>query len=57
MKYQAFVDASEQAMDNSSATGTPAMEVNGEPLPPRQSDSILYEKHYLTSYIRTVASA
>ncbi|MFE2236503.1 DsbA family protein [Streptomyces sp. NPDC059442] len=57
MKYQAYVDASEQAMEDSSATGTPAMEVNGRPLPALQADSILYEKHHLTSYIRKIASS
>ncbi|MFG2867474.1 DsbA family protein [Streptomyces sp. NPDC048338] len=57
MRYKAFVDASEQALESSAVSGTPAMEVNGKPLPARESDSILYGRHFLTSYIRKVASS
>ncbi|MGW1097112.1 DsbA family protein [Streptomyces sp. NPDC002455] len=44
MKYQAFVDASESAFQNSSASGTPTLEVGGVERPE-------FESGYLALYI------
>ncbi|MDX3767700.1 MULTISPECIES: hypothetical protein [unclassified Streptomyces] len=44
MKYQGFVDASEKAFQDSSAVGTPAVELRGVELPE-------FERGYLAYYI------
>lgn len=45
MKYQGFVDASEKAFQDSSAIGTPTLELSGVELPESEGGYLAYYVH------------